>query len=73
MHAVAYWWGTHLGQFLAVVVAHDGVGDAHAVEVAVHGPQALLAELVGEDAARVAHQRRQVRSLPPRGGCHIHH
>ncbi len=54
---------THLGQVAAVVVADDGVGDAQAADVALHRLEALRVDLVGEDRASVAHQRRHVRRL----------
>jgi hypothetical protein len=60
-----------LGQLLAVIVAHDRTGDAHAVQVALHALQPLLRELVRKDDARVAHQRREVRGLAAGRGGHV--
>jgi len=43
--------------------AHDRVGDAQALQVARHRLEPLRVDLVGEDHAAVAHQRRDVRRL----------
>ncbi len=53
----------HLGQVAAVVVGHDGVCDAHALQVALDGLEAQRVDLVGEHDAAVAHQRSDVCGL----------
>ena len=49
---------TYRRQLLAVHVADDAVGHAQSVHVAHYGATPLLADVIGEDAARVAHELR---------------
>ena len=54
----------NLRQRSSVVVAHGRVGAPHPLQVRDQGRQTFLLELVREDHARVAHERRQVGGFP---------
>lgn len=60
VHAVG---AQHLKQLATVVVGHDGVGDPHALQVALDGLEAQRVDLIRKYNAAVAHQRRYVRCL----------
>lgn len=55
----------HLGKLATVVIAHNRVGDSQPHDVASHRLEALGVDLVGEQEARVPHQRRYIRGLAP--------
>lgn len=65
---------THdLGELEGRVVAHNGVSDTQTVDVTDQTLGTLFACVVGEDAARVLHQRSQMRRLTTGSSGHVEH
>lgn len=50
----------YLGDFSCVQIANDGVGDAHAMQIANDRVEALAIDVVGDQAPGVAHERGHV-------------
>ena len=59
------------GDFTAIVVGDDDVGDAETLDVELEGTQTLLLDVVGEDDAGVLHELGDVSGFASRGGGQV--
>lgn len=62
----------YLGDLSRVQIANDRVGDSHTMEITNDRVESLSIDVVGDQTAGVAHQRRNVRGLAAWRRAHIH-